>query len=160
EHARTIAAKEQAARDHLGETLAREAAARIELAEEAEAQRLAIEAERAGLRSDVARLESLLNQRTWERDAVKRTPEFRFGHLVLNKLKLRSPLRKVEKGLHGARLRLATARLAAERSGLLGGGRGKPRVLSTICWNFPIYSQTFVYQELTQMERRGFELRV
>jgi glycosyltransferase involved in cell wall biosynthesis len=31
--------------------------------------------------------------------------------------------------------------------------------VATACWSFPIYSQTFVYQELTQLIRRGFNLR-
>src|SRR5207249_11014336 len=37
--------------------------------------------------------------------------------------------------------------------------RGRRRVIATACWNFPIYSQTFVYQELTQLALNGFELR-
>jgi hypothetical protein len=28
----------------------------------------------------------------------------------------------------------------------------------TVCWSFPIYSQTFVYRELVQLERKGFTL--
>ena len=31
--------------------------------------------------------------------------------------------------------------------------------MATACWDFPIYSQTFVYQELTQLAKRGFDLR-
>lgn len=50
---------------------------------------------------------------------------------------------------------LQRLRLTAERVVL----RGRPRVLSTACWAFPIYSQTFVYQELTQLIRRGFAVR-
>lgn len=37
-------------------------------------------------------------------------------------------------------------------------GRGVS-VVSTACWEFPIYSQTFVYQELNELARRGFDLR-
>jgi glycosyltransferase involved in cell wall biosynthesis len=50
-------------------------------------------------------------------------------------------------------------RLRAERTldDLLG--RRRPRVLATACWSFPIYSQTFVYQELTQLIRNGFAVR-
>ncbi len=33
------------------------------------------------------------------------------------------------------------------------------RVASTACWEFPIYSQTFVYQELSELVRGGFRLR-
>jgi glycosyltransferase involved in cell wall biosynthesis len=33
------------------------------------------------------------------------------------------------------------------------------RVASTACWEFPIYSQTFVYQELVELSRCGFNVR-
>jgi colanic acid/amylovoran biosynthesis glycosyltransferase len=33
------------------------------------------------------------------------------------------------------------------------------RVLATACWAFPIYSQTFVYQELTQLIKAGYRVR-
>jgi len=38
-------------------------------------------------------------------------------------------------------------------------GTGRPRVIATACWEFPIYSQTFVYEELTQLALAGFPLR-
>lgn len=56
---------------------------------------------------------------------------------------------------HWQLLRLRAERLAAS----LAGRRARPRVLATACWDFPIYSQTFVYQELTQLIRRGFTVR-
>ena len=37
--------------------------------------------------------------------------------------------------------------------------RGSVRIASTACWEFPIYSQTFVYQELNELARRGFTVR-
>ena len=37
--------------------------------------------------------------------------------------------------------------------------RSPERVLATACWHFPIYSQTLVYQELTQLMRHGFTVR-
>lgn len=36
---------------------------------------------------------------------------------------------------------------------------GRHRIMATACCNFPIYSQTFVYQELTQLIRSGTDLR-
>lgn len=39
-------------------------------------------------------------------------------------------------------------------------GRERTRVLATICWQFPIYSQTFVYEELTQMVRSDFDVKL
>lgn len=52
------------------------------------------------------------------------------------------------------------ARLRFERLGRkMISGRSRPCVLATACWRFPIYSQTFVYQELTQLIKRGFVLK-
>jgi len=39
------------------------------------------------------------------------------------------------------------------------GSRARPRVLATACWSFPYYSQTFVYQELTQLISSGITVR-
>lgn len=36
---------------------------------------------------------------------------------------------------------------------------GRPRIIATACWHFPIWSQTFVYQELAQLMANGFALR-
>ena len=56
--------------------------------------------------------------------------------------------------------RLQQLRLRAEHAGraLLPASR-RLRVASTACWEFPIYSQTFVYQELNELARRGHDLR-
>jgi glycosyltransferase involved in cell wall biosynthesis len=59
--------------------------------------------------------------------------------------------------VNGFRQRVSTTRLAIE--GRAAHRRQQPRVLATVCWNFPIYSQTFVYEELTQLLRLGLELR-
>jgi colanic acid/amylovoran biosynthesis glycosyltransferase len=53
------------------------------------------------------------------------------------------------------RLRLQLDRLNS-RIWTLGG---RVRVAATACWEFPIYSQTFVYQELTELARHGFDVR-
>jgi len=37
---------------------------------------------------------------------------------------------------------------------------GSPRIVATVCWSFPIWSQTFVHQELTAMIGAGFDLRL
>ncbi|MGB5685428.1 MAG: glycosyltransferase family 4 protein, partial [Candidatus Electrothrix sp.] len=34
------------------------------------------------------------------------------------------------------------------------------RALAVTCWNFPIYSQTFVHEELVQIAKSGFDLRL
>src|SRR5262249_40132045 len=66
----------------------------------------------------------------------------------------------LEKRSSKARVAWTHAKLRAERRGWIHSSGGRPKVLATICWNFPIYSQTFVHQELTQLVRRGFDLRV
>jgi glycosyltransferase involved in cell wall biosynthesis len=53
------------------------------------------------------------------------------------------------------RIRLQTEALREERM----RRRSRGRVIAVACWNFPIYSQTFVYQELTQLIRNGFQTR-
>ena len=52
-------------------------------------------------------------------------------------------------------IRLRIERLRAK----IIGRRSRLRIITTACWDFPIYSQTFVYQELTQLIRRSFEVR-
>lgn len=47
------------------------------------------------------------------------------------------------------------ARLAAERAARPAGRR----LMASICGQFPIYSQTFVYQELVQLQKAGYEVR-
>jgi glycosyltransferase involved in cell wall biosynthesis len=142
---------------------AREEAAAVgarETASVARAEELA--ARLARIEADLAQQKQLVAQRTWERDDLKRQPEWRLGDLALNTLPLKKPLRFVEKRLSKQKSAWAARKLAAERRGWLGlkSAPTKPRVMATICWNFPIYSQTFVYQELTQLLKSGFDLRI
>lgn len=145
---------------------ARIAAARREAEALAEERERAVAAEMAArlarLESDLAQQRQLAQQRTWERDDLRRQPEWRLGDLALNKLPLKKPLRFVERKLSKQKSAWATRKLAAERRGWLRLKRAptQPRVMATICWNFPIYSQTFVYQELMQLLKRGFDLRI
>jgi glycosyltransferase involved in cell wall biosynthesis len=155
EHARVAALFEKERAALLKAEEQRHAELRAQLEREIESTRE--QSRRAG--DEAATLRGLLDQRTRERDLMRRTPEFRAGDLVVNRLKLKRPLRALEKGLHRAKVGAADLRLKLERRGRLGGG-GRPRVFATVCWNFPIYSQTFVYQELLQLGKRGFDLRL
>lgn len=103
----------------------------------------------------LAAVEGELQRLSVARDALFHSPERRLGELLLTRLKLRTPLQLLLALVRGAGQRLVVARLALERY-----WTGRPRVVTTICWNFPIYSQTFVYQELTQLLRQGFALRL
>ncbi|MBL8843791.1 MAG: glycosyltransferase [Planctomycetes bacterium] len=170
EQAQAVARERAAAEDRLAAQQAAAAAERAALEQQAQQERQELErqwrqaagqlrvaeiAERlAKLEEELARQKALADQRTAERDRLLRTPEYRLGHLALNKLPLKKPLRFLEKKASKAKSVWTGKRLSWERKG------EKPRVFATICWNFPIYSQTFVYQELTQLEKRGFDLRV
>ncbi len=55
--------------------------------------------------------------------------------------------------LHLTRLRVDRLLLA------MPGRHPNPRVLATACWKFPIYSQTFVYQEITYLIHEKFAVR-
>jgi colanic acid/amylovoran biosynthesis glycosyltransferase len=73
----------------------------------------------------------------------------------------KGPLGKWTESQAAERLhRFQQIRLRCERmcfGGLSFGPR--MRIASTACWEFPIYSQTFVYQELAELARNGFDLR-
>ena len=95
-----------------------------------------------------------LSERTAERDQLFRSGEYRFGDLILNKCKLRPLLQATETASAILRQWALRTRLRLERM-----WTRRPRVMATACWNFPIYSQTFVYQELTQLANKGYSVR-
>ena len=76
----------------------------------------------------------------------------REGRLAAHKLTESSTEADVAR-LHHAHL----TRLELECIGY--GLLGRQRVMATACWHFPIWSQTFVYQELSQLMANGFALR-
>lgn len=90
-------------------------------------------------------------------DELRMSDERKLGDLLLNRLRLRAPARGATAALKAIGQRLSVARLAAERR--LSPRSQRHRVVATACDVFPIYSQTFVYQELTQLARQEFEIR-
>ena len=96
-----------------------------------------------------------LDERTGERDQVLQSGEYRLGKLVFHKMKLFPVLRATETGLALLRHTAQRWRLRLE-----SWFAGRPRIMATACWNFPIYSQTFVHQELSQLQKKGFAVRV
>jgi glycosyltransferase involved in cell wall biosynthesis len=94
-----------------------------------------------------------------EGDELRRSYERQIGDLVVNRLKLRGPLQVSERLWAKGHRQVSLAKLAVEGR-ILGRGHGRYRVLATVCDIFPIYSQTFVYQELTQLARHGFDVRL
>ena len=103
-------------------------------------------------------LQEQLKQQAAERNEILYSYERRFGDLLLNRLRLRAPLLAADYALAAVHQRFALTKLAAE-SRLFGKAK-RNRVVATVCDIFPIYSQTFVYQELTQLSRQGFDVRL
>ena len=58
--------------------------------------------------------------------------------------------------IHRAMHATLLARLRAD--GEKSRQSGKPRILATACWHFPIYSQTFVSREVFALVNKGFEV--
>jgi glycosyltransferase involved in cell wall biosynthesis len=108
------------------------------------------------LRERIAALETQLAQRTAELDRVRWSEEHRFGELVLKRWKLHGIVRFIEHSWNSWCHHWVIWRLRLER---LLPRRRRFRAMASICGNFPIYSQTFVYQELLQLQEHGFELR-
>ena len=124
-----------------------------------EQARAALEQTQARLEQECSELREQVKRRAAERDEISRSYEHQIGDLALNRLRLRVPLQAVERLGATMHRRLCVARLAVE-SWLLGRSNRRHRVLATVCDVFPIYSQTFVYQELTQLARHGFDVRL
>jgi hypothetical protein len=70
----------------------------------------------------------------------------------------RDPKRAASIARLAFRAQLLRLRLDSWVGTILSFGRQR-RIASTACWSFPIYSQTFVYQELTQLINRGYSIR-
>lgn len=67
---------------------------------------------------------------------------------------------RVETFLAHLLFKIQLIRLERERvNNELFVSNSRPRIMAIACWNFPIYSQTFVYQELTQLIRNGFDIK-
>ena len=107
---------------------------------------------------ECGRLQKQLKQETAERNEILYSHERRFGDLLLNRLRLRAPLLAAEYALAAIHQRFTLTKLAAE-SRFFAAAKCN-RVVATICDVFPIYSQTFVYQELTQLSRQDFDVRL
>ena len=75
---------------------------------------------------------------------------------IAERLEARGDSARVLPWLHRAsRVRLEVDRRVNAITGL---GR-RARIAATACWRFPIFSQTFVYQELTQLLNHGHDVK-
>lgn len=73
--------------------------------------------------------------------------------------RVRRPLSNLTARRLGAGLTRVSLTLERMFGNLSVSSDRKPRVIATACWTFPIYSQTFVYEELEQLSRHGFDVR-
>ncbi|MFN7941324.1 MAG: glycosyltransferase family 4 protein [Thermoanaerobaculia bacterium] len=67
------------------------------------------------------------------------------------------PLRRLRSAWREARVAWRRRRLAAAAG---RGADGAPRVLALASWTFPVYSQSFVHQELACLAAAGFDVRL
>lgn len=113
--------------------------------------------EQGHLNKEIQNLQAQLRQSVTEHHALLFGLERRVGAFLLDRCHLRLVVRAVEwiranMQRHKSLLELYLSRW--------GSWPGQMRVLATACSTFPIYSQTFVHQELSQLARHGFGLRM
>ncbi|MEQ1631475.1 MAG: glycosyltransferase, partial [Planctomycetota bacterium] len=124
-----------------------------------ESKRLAdLEVERLRLHSVRESLQRGMASLRQELDRVRQTREFRVGNLLWNKLPLGYVSRRLKKWLRrlrDARTRFAL-RFSSPRAAAGGESLGRAVVAATRQW--PIYSHTFVYQEMTSLREAGLDV--
>lgn len=104
-----------------------------------------------------ASLEDALHRSEVVRQQLVAAPEYRMGDFFLNRLQMRRPATAVQGALLAAGQGVTNWRLRWDR---WRNRNAEPRILATVCSTFPIYSQTFVHQELASMVEGGFPVRV
>jgi glycosyltransferase involved in cell wall biosynthesis len=142
--------------DNLQATLEDERARQQQLGEEYRRGFGELQAQQDRLGREHRELRERLTQRTSECEALRRSDEQQLGDLLLNRWRLRGPALWAFGLQSSIGQRFSVARLKVD-----GGPprRTRIKVLATACDVFPIYSQTFVYQELTQLALHGFDVR-
>lgn len=123
----------------------------LEAAVEASAQ------ENNRLYHEIESLQAQLRHSVAEQHALLFGLERRVGELLLDRCHLRSVVRAIEwirakMQRHKTRLGLYVSRWFS--------WPGHSRILAMACSNFPIYSQTFVHQELSQLANHGFRVQL
>jgi glycosyltransferase involved in cell wall biosynthesis len=90
---------------------------------------------------------------------LRSSPEWVVGDAVWNRARLSRigrPASRTLRSLRDRRNRLTLSFGRAARA----VGLTRPRAVVAACWNFPIYSQTFVYQEIQALASAGLDYRV
>lgn len=174
EDLRATMAREQAAareaRDRLAADLAASRAAATQLERQRQEQAAALARESAQVQSLGAAKKDLEQQRSQllhesaqlraEIEKLGKTREFRTGNFLWNKTPLGYMSRRGKKWYR--RLLDAKSRCVMWGSNLFGGRRRKAEgtAVVTACWQWPIYSHTFVYQEMIGLTHMGLDVKL
>lgn len=174
EELRATMAREQAAskeaRDRLAADLAASRAAAAQLERQRQEQAAALAKESAQVHSLGAAKKDLEQQRSQllhesaqlraEIEKLGKTREFRTGNFLWNKTPLGYMSRRGKKWYR--RLLDAKSRCVMWGSNLFGGRRRKAEgtAVVTACWQWPIYSHTFVYQEMIGLTHMGLDVKL
>ncbi len=93
-----------------------------------------------------------------ELDTARRSREFRTGNFFWNKLPLGMMSRRAKKWYH--RIVDAKDRVALWFRNRYGKHTAEGVAVVASCWHWPIYSHTFVYQEMIGLTHMGLEVRM
>ncbi len=88
---------------------------------------------------------------------LEASPERRAGSFLLHRLRLAAVARALSGMTAVVRQHVSMTRLVVDR---MRSRAGRPRVLATVCTDFPIYSQTFVHQELEYLAQHSGQVRI
>ena len=155
--------KERSERERMA-TIARETITRLEaetsrLSHQVEAEKT--QADRIGLAKNKLEEQrsTLLHQKAQLQEEIARllkTREFRTGNFIWNKLPLGYMSRRGKKWYR----RLLDAKDRAKM--MFGSKRSKAEGTAVVaaCWQWPIYSHTFVYQEMISLRQMGLDVKL
>lgn len=121
-----------------------------------EAAAAAAEAERRQRAADevLARRDRELAHARQELETTRRSREFRAGNFLWNKMPLGYVTRRGKKWIRRLLDAKDRALMALKRR------RAQGTAIVTACWHWPIYSHTFVYQEMIGLTHMGLDVRM
>ncbi len=161
ERASARAKKLQEQYDQARRDLDHERAAAQELTSQLEEQELRVEQQRSDMDRVVRRRDVLANEAATlrgELSDLRASREFRTGNFLWNKLPLAYMSRRGKKWYY--RLVDAKRRLALWAKGKLRSNQVEGVAVVAATWQWPIYSHTFVYQEMLALTHMGLEVKL
>ena len=119
----------------------------------------ALQGDHEHLRAETHELQERLNRWSAERDRALNSFERRLGDLLANRLRLRAPLLAAKRVFRALQRVGARAPRMLTQSGSRAGRR-QPVAIVAATGRFPIYSHTFVYQELMGLGEMGLNVKL